>query len=286
MQSLFAEILTLPIDAPSLRVRETSSKVALPAGFDAWLVKCIDRMPTRRFASAGVAIEELARAFRRTPRARPRPSMRTGAASAFAATQLGAAPPPAAAPAAAPAKLAPAKLATMGSLPGMASEHRSLAGAVPVVSRKPLYAAAAGVGALLLGGIVWAVSGSTDASSEAPAAAAVIAAPAATPAPAAPAVAAPVVALVPAAALPAAAPAPAPPEPPAAAAPAEPSTAQPVAPRVEVAPSAKKVSVQPRPAVAPRAARRTETAVALPRKPAPAPAPAAKKSASDAYRMR
>jgi len=270
MQSLFAEILTLPIDAPSLRVREVAPSVALPPGFDAWLLKCIDRAPTRRFASAGAAIEELARAFRRTPRARARPSMRTGA-HAFAQTELGAAPPPQPAP-------APPKLATMGSLPGMASEHRSLAGAVPVVSRKPLVAAAAAGGALFLGGLVWAFSGGADAPVAAPAPAAVMPAPAA--AAAEPAVA-PVVAPAPVVAV---SPPPAPEPAPAAALPA-PSAAPP--PKAEVAATPTKVPVQPRPAAVSRPVRRTETSVPATRKPAAqSSAPPPKKSASDAYRMR
>jgi eukaryotic-like serine/threonine-protein kinase len=63
VQALFAEILTLPLEAPSVRLREQGSRIELPAAFDAWLLRCLDREPQRRFASAGVAVEALAQVF-------------------------------------------------------------------------------------------------------------------------------------------------------------------------------------------------------------------------------
>jgi serine/threonine protein kinase len=60
MQALFAEILTLPMPAPSERAREEAPVVDLPSEFDGWLLRCIDRDPRCRFASAGEAARALA----------------------------------------------------------------------------------------------------------------------------------------------------------------------------------------------------------------------------------
>ncbi len=152
MQSLFAEILTLPIESPSLRLREVESNVALPPKFDAWFSRCVDRAPSRRYASAGVAIEELARAFRRTPRMRTRPSTR--AAQSFAATEAAVVPA---------AVKRGVKSATAASLPGMASEHQSLAGVPRSGDRRPWWIGAAVAAALGLGiGVVRLSAGSGD----------------------------------------------------------------------------------------------------------------------------
>jgi eukaryotic-like serine/threonine-protein kinase len=62
-QALFAEILTLPLPLPSRRLREDGCPIVLPSAFDAWLLRCIDRNPTRRFGSAGQAVEALAHAL-------------------------------------------------------------------------------------------------------------------------------------------------------------------------------------------------------------------------------
>jgi serine/threonine-protein kinase len=210
LQTLFAEILTLPIDPPSLRMRELNCDVSLPPAFDAWLLKCIDRTPSQRFASAGVAVEELAGAFRRTPRA--------GAAAktsprAFAATEAFSPAHTGAAVAAAPRPASKGKSATAASIPGMASEHRSLAGGLPATPRKPWIGIAAISGAVVLGALIW-VSIGRQSSSDAANAAAAAPAPAAALAPPAPPPAAP--------APPTAAPAAAAPAVAAAAAPAEP----------------------------------------------------------------
>jgi serine/threonine protein kinase len=61
--ALFAEILTLPLPLPSRRLREDGCPIVLPPAFDAWLLRCIDRNPTRRFRSAGQAVEALAHAL-------------------------------------------------------------------------------------------------------------------------------------------------------------------------------------------------------------------------------
>jgi eukaryotic-like serine/threonine-protein kinase len=60
LQALFAEILTLPMPAPNERAKEEAPDVELPAEFDGWLLRCINRDPRRRFASAGEAAQALA----------------------------------------------------------------------------------------------------------------------------------------------------------------------------------------------------------------------------------
>jgi len=273
IQSLFAEILSLPIEAPSLRVREYNAKVTLPPAFDAWLLKCIDRAPSRRFSSAGVAVEELARAYRRMPRARARPSQRTAAHKAFAATEALASPVQAPVPSE-PKPIA--KAGTAASLPGMASEHRSLAGVVPPpLARTPLIAAAA-AGFLVLGGGAWLALGRSSAG-PAPATAAAPA-PVAVSAPAPVAAPAPTVAPVPAVAPVAPASAVS-----AAVVAAAPTPAAQVRPVAEpAAPAAGQAEGAAKPPVPkPKPAARLATA---PRKPAE---PAPKRASSvDAYRMR
>ncbi len=60
IQALFAEIVTLPLQAPRERLREGGETTTLPAGYDAWLLRCLDRDPKARFESAGAAVRELA----------------------------------------------------------------------------------------------------------------------------------------------------------------------------------------------------------------------------------
>jgi serine/threonine protein kinase len=62
-QALFAEILTLPLPRPSQRVRDEGLDLALPSAFDHWLLTCIERTPSRRYASAGLAVDALERAL-------------------------------------------------------------------------------------------------------------------------------------------------------------------------------------------------------------------------------
>ena len=62
-QALFAQILTLPLPLPSTRLREDGIDIALPAAFDQWLLRCIDRIPSRRFASAEHAARALELSF-------------------------------------------------------------------------------------------------------------------------------------------------------------------------------------------------------------------------------
>jgi eukaryotic-like serine/threonine-protein kinase len=62
-QALFAEIVSLPLALPSRRLRQEGSPIVLPVAFDRWLLRCIDRKPICRFASAGEAVEALERAL-------------------------------------------------------------------------------------------------------------------------------------------------------------------------------------------------------------------------------
>ncbi len=60
MQALMREILFEPVDAPSVRAVELQIDVPLPVGFDEWFGRCLDREPSRRFATANEAWHALA----------------------------------------------------------------------------------------------------------------------------------------------------------------------------------------------------------------------------------
>jgi eukaryotic-like serine/threonine-protein kinase len=62
-EALFAEILTLPLPRPSQRVRDEGLDLFLPTAFDRWLLTCIERTPSRRYGSAGLAVDALERAL-------------------------------------------------------------------------------------------------------------------------------------------------------------------------------------------------------------------------------
>jgi len=55
---LFREILMEPLQSAEARAREYG--VALPPGFDAWFFRCVEREPSRRFSSAGAAVQQFA----------------------------------------------------------------------------------------------------------------------------------------------------------------------------------------------------------------------------------
>ena len=63
LPALFAEILSLPLQAPSERLRQDGIQLELPRAFDAWLLRCLDRDPARRYASAGQALAALQHAL-------------------------------------------------------------------------------------------------------------------------------------------------------------------------------------------------------------------------------
>lgn len=67
VQSLFAEIITLPMEPPSVRSRQQGLSIDLGPAFDAWLLRCLERDPQRRFPRAGEAIAALDRALASAP---------------------------------------------------------------------------------------------------------------------------------------------------------------------------------------------------------------------------
>jgi eukaryotic-like serine/threonine-protein kinase len=142
VQALFAEILNLPLEAPSVRLREQNVDIELPAAFDAWLLRCIDRTPTQRFPSAGAAAEALARVFERAPRSGSKPLSDRVLAPSRTETFVGLQPP---------------ALASTGSLPALATTKHRRPVSSSAAASKPVnwMAAVAAGGALLLGAIIW-----------------------------------------------------------------------------------------------------------------------------------
>jgi serine/threonine protein kinase len=159
VQSLFAEILSLPLEAPSVRLRQYNSSVQLPLAFDDWLLECIQRDPTRRFQSAGAAIEALAKATGQSPRVRPRGDSMPAGPVSFAATDAFQSTPPPPEP----------YLGTAASLPGITSERMPSAAPARQSQRRPrLAVTVAAGGALLLAGISWVALGTSDSESAEP----------------------------------------------------------------------------------------------------------------------
>jgi serine/threonine-protein kinase len=152
VQSLFAEILSLPLEAPSVRSRQQHVNVELPPAFDAWLLECIDRDPARRFASAGLAIDALAQAFGKNPRSRPRLDSKPARSLGMAVTEAFQAPTPALSK----------PLGTAASLPGITSERGSSHAPPLAVRARPWRAAVAAGAVLLLGGTGWLVLGQRE----------------------------------------------------------------------------------------------------------------------------
>ena len=147
VQSIFAEIVTLPLEPPSVRMREQGVDTVLGEAFDAWLLDCIDREPKRRFASAGAAIEALAGAFAESaPVARRTSTPNLSLEPSRTATLQG------------PAGNAPGA-ATAPSLPAIASERTF--GMTGRGAGSPWrVVAAAGLGLAAIGiavGVYWAV---------------------------------------------------------------------------------------------------------------------------------
>ncbi len=65
--AILAEMEVAPIEAASARVSSLGRAVTLPAGFDDWFARCVDRDPARRFADASVAMEALRVALAPSP---------------------------------------------------------------------------------------------------------------------------------------------------------------------------------------------------------------------------
>jgi serine/threonine protein kinase len=57
--TLFAEIAAAPIEPPSLRAREAGLEAKIPAGFDPWFLRCVDRDPDQRWRDARTALRAL-----------------------------------------------------------------------------------------------------------------------------------------------------------------------------------------------------------------------------------
>jgi eukaryotic-like serine/threonine-protein kinase len=155
VQALFAEILSLPIEAPSLRLRQQDVALELPAGFDGWFLKCLDREPARRFGSAGAAVGALANivdAGRGTSpgqlpelkREQSRELLSKSPERRWSGTATFEAPSPVRSGA-----------ATAGSLPAIVGERRSRS-----PSRSVRWLALALImGLALVGGAIWALRG-------------------------------------------------------------------------------------------------------------------------------
>ena len=61
LSALMAEVLSMPLDPPTQRARETGIEPTFPVAFDAWFRGCVNRHPLERFASAGEAADALSR---------------------------------------------------------------------------------------------------------------------------------------------------------------------------------------------------------------------------------
>jgi eukaryotic-like serine/threonine-protein kinase len=73
LAQLFGEVLTLPLDPPSARLASFGVGSQLPHGFDEWFLRCVNRDPDQRFATAGEAVVALGDAYS-IPVATRRPS--------------------------------------------------------------------------------------------------------------------------------------------------------------------------------------------------------------------
>ncbi|AKF07955.1 serine/threonine-protein kinase [Sandaracinus amylolyticus] len=59
LTALFTEVLVTPLEPASVRAAQLGVGHLVPAGFDAWLARCLDRDPERRFPDARVALASL-----------------------------------------------------------------------------------------------------------------------------------------------------------------------------------------------------------------------------------
>jgi hypothetical protein len=57
------EIMSLPLDPPSQRIAELGGQTTWGADFDVWFVRTVNRDPTQRYSSAGLAVAELSDAL-------------------------------------------------------------------------------------------------------------------------------------------------------------------------------------------------------------------------------
>nr|MCU0686778.1 serine/threonine protein kinase [Polyangiaceae bacterium] len=63
LAQLLTEVITLPLEPPSQRARQSGLEPSWPAAFDAWFLQCVNRNVEARFASAGAAAEALRAVF-------------------------------------------------------------------------------------------------------------------------------------------------------------------------------------------------------------------------------
>jgi tRNA A-37 threonylcarbamoyl transferase component Bud32 len=61
LMTVLNEVMLMPIEPASVRAAEYGRAAALPAGFDAWFARCVDRDATRRWPHAGDAWQALER---------------------------------------------------------------------------------------------------------------------------------------------------------------------------------------------------------------------------------
>jgi eukaryotic-like serine/threonine-protein kinase len=88
VMALFAEIMTMPLDSPSLRLHERGVEVPWPPAFDRWFARCVCRDPSGRYASAGEAISDLGAVLGVVSVARTGPSMAQSTELPHTKTQL------------------------------------------------------------------------------------------------------------------------------------------------------------------------------------------------------
>lgn len=122
MQALFMEILMAPMAPASQRLLEQGADFTLPASFDDWLMRCIDRVPEQRFESASAAIIALEAALR---------VQLPASASVHAGAPAGSAQR-----VAAPARLS--RTATVPELPVIGDLRASTVGSMPALESQSL----------------------------------------------------------------------------------------------------------------------------------------------------
>jgi eukaryotic-like serine/threonine-protein kinase len=69
MEMLLREIVLDPMPPASARAEALGRQGLIPAGFDAWFARAVDRKPALRFDDAGDALAELDRVLRQRPSA-------------------------------------------------------------------------------------------------------------------------------------------------------------------------------------------------------------------------
>jgi serine/threonine protein kinase len=142
-EALFAQILTLPLPLPSQRLRDEGILLDVSAAFDAWLLTCLERDPSRRFGSAGVAVAALERSLASAGRVPGRGLIGGGFGFRTARYE-------------APASSAVSSGSTVTSMPPVASERRREA---PPLARRGWLklSGAVAIAGLVAAGITWGI---------------------------------------------------------------------------------------------------------------------------------